>query len=278
MNQNILPKLARFFTPVLFCCALFTFAQAQDEKDCVSRDEDGTCSAVCESRRSDGTCASVMVFLRRTPMRRMRPSRPSNNNSQPIPPPTRREATPPTPVEPAGNVSTPNSNNPESGYDARQRERARLFDEQNGRTSVINPNGTETIKLERRPEESEEDFRARVRAATYEAQKDTASDDPCWGEFTYLGQGISVRFCKVQDKWDDKGNSGWTWSFRNDEPTTITYLEFEYTEYHGMWDIEKQHDVFPGSLKGGKIFGGWASFLAVSNRRPDIRIIKIERK
>jgi hypothetical protein len=69
----------------------------------------------------------------------------------------------------------------------RANERTRLFNQQNGRSSTINPDGTQSAKLVRREGESEEDFRARERAALFNAQKNSkiapdGSVDSAWTE------------------------------------------------------------------------------------------------
>jgi hypothetical protein len=69
----------------------------------------------------------------------------------------------------------------------RASERTRLFNQQSGRTTVVNPDGTQSTKLVRRDGESDEDFRARERAALFNAQKNSkvapdGSVDSAWTE------------------------------------------------------------------------------------------------
>ncbi len=69
----------------------------------------------------------------------------------------------------------------------RSNERTRLFNQQNGRTTVVNPNGSTTTKLVRRDGESDEDFQARQRTALFNAQKNSkiapdGSVDSAWTE------------------------------------------------------------------------------------------------
>jgi hypothetical protein len=40
---------------------------------------------------------------------------------------------------------------------------------------------------------------------------------------------------------------------------------------------EKNTDYFPGTLRAGETFGGWAAFTAISGIEPGIRIVDIER-
>jgi hypothetical protein len=96
-----------------------------------------------------------------------------------------------------------------------------------------------------------------------------------WGYWVYLGNGVSVRFKIVQRNYEN-GNPLWTWQFRNDLSSKITYLKFEYTEYKPY--SEKHTDYFPGSLRGGETFGGWSAFTATSTIQPSIRIVEIERE
>jgi hypothetical protein len=69
--------------------------------------------------------------------------------------------------------SSQSSSNTTTDVDSRTDERTRLFNQQNGRTTAVNPDGTQSTKLVRRDGESEEDFRARERAALYNAQKNS---------------------------------------------------------------------------------------------------------
>ena len=96
-----------------------------------------------------------------------------------------------------------------------------------------------------------------------------------WGYWEYLGNGVSVRFKIVQRNYEN-GYPLWTWQFKNDLDSKVTYLEFMYTEY--QYSSKEHKDVFPGTLGGGKAFGGWAAFTAVSSRQPSIRIIEIKRQ
>lgn len=84
-----------------------------------------------------------------------------------------------------------------------------------------------------------------------------------YGPWYYLGSGVSVAFKDV--------GPGQTWMFRNDGPGKITSLEFEYTDREG-----KHKDCFPGSLRQGSAFGGWAAFLS-SGRVTRMRILSIQR-
>ena len=78
-----------------------------------------------------------------------------------------------------------------------------------------------------------------------------------WGYWRTLGNGVSVRFKIVQRNYE-RGYHLWTWEFKNDSYSSkVTYLKFEYTEYKMTY--EKNTDYFPGTLKGGETFGGWAA-------------------
>jgi len=100
-----------------------------------------------------------------------------------------------------------------------------------------------------------------------------SADD--WGYWRPLGNGVSVRFKIVQRNYE-RGYHLWTWEFKNDSYSSkVTYLKFEYTEYKMTY--EKNTDYFPGTLRGGETFGGWAAFTAISAIEPGIRIVDIER-
>lgn len=99
-----------------------------------------------------------------------------------------------------------------------------------------------------------------------------------WGNWYNLGQGVSVRYSIVQKNWENSVNHYWTWQFRNEEASKISYLEFKVTENKADGTREEFKDWFPGNLEGYKAFGGWAAFSAVSRTEPAITILKIERK
>jgi hypothetical protein len=101
-----------------------------------------------------------------------------------------------------------------------------------------------------------------------------ALQDPCWSEFVSMGNGLSISFCEVNKR--KTSPSDWTWKFRNDESTTVTFLKFDYIEHKGQTQ-ERHHDIFPGSLKAGKVFGGWAAFLATSDARPEVIVAEMKR-
>ena len=91
-----------------------------------------------------------------------------------------------------------------------------------------------------------------------------ATADVSWSYWQPLGQQVSVSFSEVP------GSSTWTWKFRNDGATAITYMDFYYTDNTG-----KHTDVLPGRLNPGQTFGGWAAFTASS--APIILIKTIQR-
>lgn len=81
---------------------------------------------------------------------------------------------------------------------------------------------------------------------------------------SFVGENVSVSFSQVN-------RETWTWKFRNDGGTAITYMAFQYADKDGS-----HNDVLPFTLQPGQAFGGWAAFTASSN--PTIRIVKITRK
>jgi hypothetical protein len=100
-----------------------------------------------------------------------------------------------------------------------------------------------------------------------------------WTPFESLNDGndVSVSYLLVNKRTSKE--SDWTWKFRNDGSQKITGMEFDYIEDHGAFGANSKtvHDVFPGSLEAGKVFGGWAAFLAESYTAPKIRITDIKR-
>ncbi|MGA2248782.1 MAG: hypothetical protein ABSH48_27825 [Verrucomicrobiota bacterium] len=90
-----------------------------------------------------------------------------------------------------------------------------------------------------------------------------AAADVSWGNWQSLGNSVSVRFTQVT------GTTTMTWEFRNDGATTITYMDYYYTDTTG------QHtDVFPGTLKPGQVFGGWAAFTGNGSTSISIKTIQ----
>jgi hypothetical protein len=84
-----------------------------------------------------------------------------------------------------------------------------------------------------------------------------------WSAYEYLGNGVSVSYCQVN-------NTTWTWKFRNDGDTTITYMSFEYVDTRGS-----HSDVIPSNISPGGSSGGWSVYTAYS--KPDIRIKSVSR-
>ena len=92
-----------------------------------------------------------------------------------------------------------------------------------------------------------------------------------WTSFTYLGDGVSVSFARVT-------SDTYTWKFRNDLSSRITYMKFRYSYVDansGILQIER--DVLPGTLRSGEVFGGWSAFTSNSRVPPTISILEIER-
>lgn len=86
----------------------------------------------------------------------------------------------------------------------------------------------------------------------------------CWSPWYGIGNDVSVSVCQVS-------SDTWTWKFRNDGSTTITYMTFGYTDKDG-----DHPDILPGSLRPGAVIGGWAAFTA-SSRPTRIWIKEIQR-
>lgn len=90
-----------------------------------------------------------------------------------------------------------------------------------------------------------------------------------WGPWSDLGSFVSVSYSQVN------GNT-WTWKFRNDGSSTITYMEFKYTDSLGVH--QGGLNVLPFDLKPGQAFGGWTAFASTGSSRPSVAITKIQRK
>jgi hypothetical protein len=84
-----------------------------------------------------------------------------------------------------------------------------------------------------------------------------------WSEWSSIGDDVSLSYMQLT-------RETWTWRFRNDGSTAITFMTFTYT------DAEGEHaDVLPGSLAPGKVYGGWGAYAASS---PPIIVIKEMRR
>jgi hypothetical protein len=93
-----------------------------------------------------------------------------------------------------------------------------------------------------------------------------------WGPWQHVSQNIWVSYCKVSNKFDN-GRPLWTWALKNWNDQTVKTVWFEYLE-DGQW----RKDLTPFSLKPRDGHGGWASFTAVGNTPPSIRITQVELK
>ena len=84
-----------------------------------------------------------------------------------------------------------------------------------------------------------------------------------WREWSSIGDDVSLSYSQLTKQ-------TWTWRFRNDGSTAITFMTFTYT------DVDGEHpDVLHGSLAPGKVYGGWGAYAARS--RPIIVIKEIRR-
>lgn len=93
-----------------------------------------------------------------------------------------------------------------------------------------------------------------------------------WGQYTYLGSGVSVSFAQVS-------YDTYTWKFRNDFSRRIIYMEFRYSYIDadtGILQIDT--DVLPVTLGSGEVIGGWTVFTSNSRVPPLITVMKIERE
>jgi len=92
-----------------------------------------------------------------------------------------------------------------------------------------------------------------------------------WSPFYSVTNNVSASFAPVDA-------TTYTWKFRNDGLTTITYMEFTYSYVDANTGLYKTgKDVLPGTLRSGEVFGGWSAFTAVSRSQPLITITKINR-
>lgn len=88
-----------------------------------------------------------------------------------------------------------------------------------------------------------------------------------WGPWQGMGNGVSVRFSKVE-----LGSGAWTWSFRNDWPTTITRMTFKYVDKDG-----EHADMLAFPMPPHHTEGGWMDF-TVSSHPTSFEITEIKRK
>jgi hypothetical protein len=96
-----------------------------------------------------------------------------------------------------------------------------------------------------------------------------------WRPIDYTN-GVSARFRIVQRDYRN-GMPLWTWQLKNDESSTITYMEFTYTDYSSRYESRERKDILPRDLTQGDSVGGWAAFTAVAPYEPTLRITKIKR-
>ena len=85
-----------------------------------------------------------------------------------------------------------------------------------------------------------------------------------WSSWSSIGEDVSLSYMQLT-KWT------WTWKFRNDGPTSVTFMTFTYSDANG-----EHPDVLPGSLQPGAVYGGWGAYAASSP--PIIVIREIRRK
>ena len=93
---------------------------------------------------------------------------------------------------------------------------------------------------------------------------ETKADTGEWSRWRSFDRAhVSVSFLQVN-------RNTFTWKFRNDGASTITYMKFEYEDNDGT-----HVDFLPGSLRPNAAIGGWAAFTAVS--MPTIRLVEVTR-
>jgi hypothetical protein len=80
-----------------------------------------------------------------------------------------------------------------------------------------------------------------------------------WSAWSSMGDDVSLSYTQLTKE-------TWTWRFRNDGSTAITFMTFTYTDANG-----EHPDVLPGSLQPGEVYGGWGAYAASS---PAIIVIK----
>ena len=85
-----------------------------------------------------------------------------------------------------------------------------------------------------------------------------------WSSWSSIGEDVSVSYTQLS-------RGTWTWKFRNDGSTSITFMTFTYADASG-----EHPGVLPGSLQPGIVYGGWGAYSASSP--PIISIKEIKRK
>jgi len=84
-----------------------------------------------------------------------------------------------------------------------------------------------------------------------------------WSVWSSIGDDVSLSYTRLNKE-------TWTWRFRNDGSTAITFMTFTYTDANG-----EHSNVLPGSLQPGAVYGGWGAYAASSP--PNIVIKEIKR-
>jgi hypothetical protein len=85
-----------------------------------------------------------------------------------------------------------------------------------------------------------------------------------------IGHNVSVRVWAVRGV-----RNTWSWDFRNDGSSTITYMTFNYVAYHPDGTTSTHGDIVPFDLRPGQAVGGWIAFAADSVSEPAIFIKQI---
>jgi hypothetical protein len=107
-------------------------------------------------------------------------------------------------------------------------------------------------------------MRTLIIAATLCGLLSSCASPTDWREWSSIGDDVSLSYSQLTKQ-------TWTWRFRNDGSTAITFMTFTYT------DVDGEHpDVLHGSLAPGKVYGGWGAYAASS--RPMIVIKEIQRE
>jgi hypothetical protein len=84
-----------------------------------------------------------------------------------------------------------------------------------------------------------------------------------WSAWSSIGDDVSLSYARLTKE-------TWTWKFRNDGSTVITFMTFTYTDADG-----EHPNALPGSLPPGAVYGGWGAYAASSP--PSIVIKEIKR-
>lgn len=92
-----------------------------------------------------------------------------------------------------------------------------------------------------------------------------------WGDWAPLpgDYALSVRYAP-------SSSGTYTWSFRNDEPQTISTMKFDYTYVDAdTGKVKTESESLHTQLGPGGVVGGFTNFVANSRKAPAIKVTRL---